>query len=150
MGQNNTDATAVPQAPAAQQGGAQIAVQPGGTNGGSVPQNLMGRGAQKTNSQDYSVIAWALERLAPIMTDADMSRNLQWQQAVQGDNTKLAMWKIEATSSPGLQFYAYMQPGEAFMVLGHSMSTIYSTTTPSPHHTSWEDSTFHGGLQGDS
>ncbi len=39
------------------------------------------------------------------------------------------MWKIEATSSPGLQFYAYMQPGEAFMVVGHSMSTIYSTTT---------------------
>ena len=28
-----------------------------------------------------------------------------------------------------LQFHAYVQPGEAFMVVGHSMSTIYSTTT---------------------
>ena len=42
---------------------------------------------------------------------------------------KTSLWKIEATSSPGFQFYAYMQPGEAFMVVGHSMSTIYSTTT---------------------
>ena len=71
----------------------------------------------------------ALEHLAPIITDADTSRNLRWQQSVAGDATKLALWKIEATSSPGLQFYAYMQPGEAFMVVGHSMSTIYSTTT---------------------
>jgi hypothetical protein len=71
----------------------------------------------------------ALERLAPIITDADTSRNLRWQQSVTGDATKLALWKIEATSSIGLQFYAYMQPGEAFMVVGHSMSTIYSTTT---------------------
>jgi hypothetical protein len=39
------------------------------------------------------------------------------------------VWKTEATSSLGLQFYAYMQPGEAFMFVGHSMSTIYSTTT---------------------
>jgi hypothetical protein len=72
------------------------------------------------------------------MTDADTSRNLWWQQAVQGDNAKIATWKIEATSSPGLQFYAYMQPGEAFMVLGHSMSTIYSTTT--------DISTLHGKI----
>jgi len=103
-----------------------------------MPQNLMGRLAQGTNSQDYSGISQALERLAPIMTDADMSRNLRWQQAVQGDNAKISTWKIEATSSPCLQFYAYMQPGEAFMVLGHSMSTIYSTTT--------DISTLHGKI----
>jgi len=140
MVKNATTATAAPQAPAAQQGGAQIAVQPpGGTNVGGMPQNLTGRVAQGTNSQDYSGISRALERLAPIMTDADTSRNLQWQQAVQGDNAKIAMWKIEATSSPGLQFYAYMhQPGEALMVLGHSMSTIYSTTT--------DISTLHGKI----
>ena len=139
MVQNAMNAMAAPQAPAAQQGGAQIAVQPpGGTNVGGMPQNLTGRVAQGTNSQDYSGISRALERLAPIMTDADTSRNLQWQQAVQGDNAKIAMWKIEATSSPGLQFYAYMQPGEAFMVLGHSMSTIYSTTT--------DISTLHGKI----
>jgi hypothetical protein len=78
----------------------------------------------------------ALKRLAPFMMDADTSRNLRWQEAVAGDATKLALWKIEATSSTGLQFYAYMQPGEAFMVVGHSMSTIYSTRT--------DTATFHG------
>jgi hypothetical protein len=78
----------------------------------------------------------ALERLAPIITDADTSRNLRWQQSVAGDATKLALWKIDATSSPGLQFYAYMQPSEAFMVVGHSLFTIYSTTT--------DIATFHG------
>jgi hypothetical protein len=71
----------------------------------------------------------ALKHLAPIITDADTSRNLRWQWAVEGDVTKLATWKLKATASPGLQFYAYMQPGEAFMVVGHSMSTIYSTRT---------------------
>jgi len=35
---------------------------------------------------------------------------------------------VEATAIPGLQFYAYMQPGEAFLVVGHTLSTIYSTT----------------------
>jgi hypothetical protein len=55
-----------------------------------------------------------------------------------GDATKLALWKIEAISSPGLQFYAYVQPGEAFMVVGHSMSTIYSTTT--------DNATLHGKI----
>jgi len=139
MVQNARNATAAPQAPAAQQGGAQSAVQPpGGTTVGGMPQNMMGRVAQGTNSQDYSGISRALERLAPIMTDADTSRNLRWQQAVQGDNAKIATWKIEATSFPGLQFYACMQPGEAFMVLGHSMSTIYSTTT--------DISTLHGKI----
>jgi hypothetical protein len=42
--------------------------------------------------------------------------------------TKLASWKIEATALPGLHFFAYMQPGKAFMVVGHTLSTIYSTT----------------------
>ena len=36
-----------------------------------------------------------------------------------GDSTRLLVWKIDA----------YMQPGEAFMVVRHSMSTIYSTMT---------------------
>ncbi len=34
-----------------------------------------------------------------------------------------------ANASFLLQFYAYMQPGEAFLVLGHCLSSIYSTTT---------------------
>jgi len=114
---------------AASQGGAQSAVYPPSQNGGGVPNAQSGRGAQGTTSQDYSGISTALERLAPIIMDADTSRNLRWQKSVAGDATRLALWKIEATSSPGLQFYAYMQPGEAFMVVGHSMSTIYSTTT---------------------
>jgi hypothetical protein len=48
------------------------------------------------------------------MTDADTARSLRWQQGVNGDATKLASWKIEATALPGLQFCAYMQPGKAF------------------------------------
>jgi hypothetical protein len=70
----------------------------------------------------------ALEHLAPITTDADTARSLRWQREVDGDATKLASWKIEAKAVPVLQFFAYMQPGEAFMVVGHTMSTIYSTT----------------------
>ncbi len=70
----------------------------------------------------------ALERLAPVMVDADTARNLQWQREVGGDVTKLTTWKLKATASPGLQFFAYMQPGEALLVVGHSMATIYSTT----------------------
>ena len=46
-----------------------------------------------------------------------------------GTRQKLAAWEVEATAFPGLQFYAYMQPGEAFLVVGHTLSTIYSTTT---------------------
>jgi hypothetical protein len=42
------------------------------------------------------------------MTDADTSRSLRWQRNVNGDMTKLAAWKVEATALPGLQFYAYM------------------------------------------
>jgi hypothetical protein len=63
------------------------------------------------------------------MTDADTAQNLRWQREVGGDKNKLAAWKLEATGSASLQFYAYMQPGEAFLVLGHSLSSIYSTTT---------------------
>ena len=63
------------------------------------------------------------------MTNADTSRSLRWQWDVNGDATKLAAWKVEATALPGLQFYAYMQPGEVFLVVGHTLSTIYSTTT---------------------
>jgi hypothetical protein len=71
----------------------------------------------------------ALERLALVMADADTARNLRWQWEVGGDLTKLTTWKLKATASPGLQFFAYMQPGEAFLVVGHSMATIYSMTT---------------------
>ena len=63
------------------------------------------------------------------MTNVDTSRSLQWQCNVNRDTPKLAAWKVEATAIPGLQFYAYMQPGEAFLVVGHTLSTIYSTTT---------------------
>jgi len=62
------------------------------------------------------------------MTDADTARNLRWQREVDGDKNKLAVWKLKAMGSAGLQFYAYMQPGEAFLVLGHSLSSIYLTT----------------------
>jgi hypothetical protein len=70
------------------------------------------------------------------MTDADTARSLRWQQGVDGDATKLALWKIETTALPALQFYAYMQPGKAFLLVGHTMSTIYSTTM--------DVSTYHG------
>ncbi len=69
----------------------------------------------------------ALDCLGPVMADAVTARNLRWQREV-GDFTKLTTWMLKATASPGLQFYAYMQPGEAFLVVGHSMATIYSTT----------------------
>ena len=36
---------------------------------------------------------------------------------------------MEASALPGLQFFVYMQPSEAFLVVGHTLSTIYSTTT---------------------
>ena len=95
-----------------------------------MPHAVTGRGAQGITSHEYSGITMALKRLAPITMDADTSRNSRWQQAVAGDSTKLSVWKRpHLPSSPGLQFYAYMQPGEACMVVGHSMSTIYSTTT---------------------
>ena len=99
--------TATLPAPAAQQGGAQIAVQPAGTGVGR-SQAVSGMGTQGPTYQEYLGISMALKHLAPIITDADNSRNLSWQQAVAGDATKLATWKIEATASPGLQFFAYM------------------------------------------
>ena len=127
--QNIPLAATAPQAQAAQQGGAQIAVQPGGNTGVGGTPTVPGRVTHGAISHKYSGITMALKRLAPTMTDADTSRNLRWQQAVAGDAAKLTMWKMEATSSPDLQFYAYMQPGESFMVVGHSMATIYSTMT---------------------
>jgi hypothetical protein len=136
-GQNIPATAVVPQAPMAQQGGAQIAVQPPGGHGGAVAglaQAAAGMGAQGPPSQEYSGIAVALKRLAPVMMDADTSRNLHWQQEVDGDSNKLTTFK--ATASPGLQFCAYMQPGEAFMVEGHSMTIIYSMTM--------DIATFHG------
>ena len=63
------------------------------------------------------------------MTDADTARSLRWQRDTNGETAKLTTWKLEATSLPGLHFFAFMQPGEAFIVVGHSLSTIYSTAT---------------------
>ena len=63
------------------------------------------------------------------MTDNDTARNLRWQRDTNGEAAKLATWKLEATALPSLQFFAFMQPGEAYIVLGHSLSTIYSTAT---------------------
>jgi hypothetical protein len=111
-------------APQAQQGGAQIGGQPPGGHGGPVTgaaQAPAGRGGNVPTPQDYSGICLALDRLSQTMTDADTAKNLCWQKDVSGDVNKLAAWKVEATSNPVLQFYAYMQPGEAFMVVGHSM-----------------------------
>ena len=144
VGQNIMPAVAAPQALAAPQGGAQIAVHPTGNNGGGVLTTLTGRGAHGTTSQEYSGISMALEHLAPITTDADSSRNLRWQQSVAGDATKLALWKIEATSSPGLQFYAYMQHGSWTLNDHHLFHNDIHC------HTSWKGSALHGGSQRDS
>jgi hypothetical protein len=82
-----------------------------------------------TSPQDYSEINSALNRLSHQMTDADMARNLRWQREVNGETAKIDVWKVEAASLPGLQFYAYMQPGDPFLVVGHSLFIIYSTAT---------------------
>jgi hypothetical protein len=63
------------------------------------------------------------------MTDADTAQNLHWQREVDGDATKLTPWKHEATSLPTFHFFAYMQPGETFLIIGHSLSMIYSMAT---------------------
>jgi hypothetical protein len=63
------------------------------------------------------------------MTDEATSRNLRWQQNVNGDTNKVTAWIAEATSLTSLQFFALMQPDQAHIMVGHSLSTIYSTTT---------------------
>ena len=80
-------------------------------------------------ASDYSGINTALARLANTMTDTNTARNLKWQAATNGEAAKVDMWKCEAAPLPGLQFYAYMQPGDPFLVMGHSLSIIYSTAT---------------------
>ena len=97
-----------------QQGAAQIAVQPAaglGRSGAGTAQPPPGIGPTGTPPQDFLGITSALERLAPLMTDADTARNLRWQRAVDGDKNKLAAWKLEATGNAGLQFYAYTRVG---------------------------------------
>ena len=123
-----------PQAPGTQQGGAQIAVQPPRGGSAGPPQAPPGIGTNAPPTQEGSGIAGALERLAFCMTNADTSWSLRWQCNVNGDATKLAAWKVEATALPRLQFYANMQPNEAFLVVGHTLSTIYSTTTDVPNY----------------
>jgi hypothetical protein len=115
----------LPQAQAAQQGGTQIAVQPPGAPGGA----RAGVWVPVPCSQDYSGINTAHDCLLVVMTDANTAQNLCWQREVDGNATKLTPWKLEATSLPTLQFFAYMQPGEAFLIIGLSLSTIYSTAT---------------------
>ena len=100
-----------------------------GRPGAGTTQPPTGTGPIGTPLQEFSGIASDLERLAPLMTDDDTARNLRWQHEVDGDKNNIAAWKLEAMESAGLQFYAYMQPGEAFLVLGHSLSCIYLTTT---------------------
>ena len=63
------------------------------------------------------------------MTDADTARSLKWQVGVNGDAAKSEVFKVEAWSQPGLQFFAFMQPGDPFLVVGHFVSVIYSTAT---------------------
>jgi hypothetical protein len=111
----------------------------GGVIGGQPP---LIPGATQT-LHDYSGIAASLARLAPIMTDADTARNLRWQQDVAGDKTKNEVWKVEATSLPGLQFYAYMQPGNPFLVVGvHDLLHEHQRGKPP-----WQDDTIHGRPQ---
>jgi hypothetical protein len=89
-GKNITPAMVAPQAPLAQQGGAQIVVQPPGGHGGAgagLAQAAASTGAQGPPSQEYLGIVMALERLAPVMADVDTARNLQWQREVDGDAT---------------------------------------------------------------
>ncbi|KAL3779917.1 hypothetical protein ACHAW5_009799, partial [Stephanodiscus triporus] len=122
------------------QGGAQIAVQPPATQGGTGTGRAhtpAGAGPINTHPQEYSGIASVLERLAPLLTDADTARNLRWQRDVDGDKKKLAIWKMEATGSSGLQFYAYMQPGAeaAAEARGGNTPCPSSGMTGSPCHT---------------
>ena len=95
-------------------------------------------GTTATLPKEWSGIASALARLMTNITDANTARNLRWQRETNGETAKLATWKMEATSLPNLQFFAFMQPGEAYIVLGHSMATIYSTAT--------DIATFHGKI----
>ncbi len=70
------------QAPDLQLGGAQIAVQPPGGQGGAgagLPQPTAGVINNGTPPNEYSAIASALERLAQVMMDADTVRSLRWQ-----------------------------------------------------------------------
>ena len=147
-GQNIPTAAAAPQAQAAQQGWAQIAVQSGGNTGVGGALAIPGRVTHGATSHEYSGISMALKCLAPTIMDADTSRNLCWQQAVAGDAAKLTMWKTEATSSPGLQFYAYAT-GRVFLVVGHSMAKIYINNN-GHCHVSWEGGAVYGGSQRDS
>ena len=120
-----TNAGAVPQGPAAQQGAAGIP--PVEKAGMAIAPPIIGHHV----TPPPRVVRYCTSSHSPnvFMTDADTSRNLRWQRDVNGDAAKVATWKIEATSQPSLQFFAYMQPGDAFLVVGHSMPTIYSTAT---------------------
>jgi hypothetical protein len=85
--------------------------------------NAAGGGAVATTGNnppvEFSGINTALARLSNIMTDTYTARNLKWQAATNGESAKIDVWKCEAASLPGLQFYAYMQPGDPFLVIGH-------------------------------
>ena len=82
--------------------------------------------------------------LTVTMTDADTVRNLRWQRDTNGETAKLTTWKVEARPSPvsNSSPLCSMQPGEAYIVLGHSMATIYSTATD---NFPWQDRPLHWG-----
>jgi hypothetical protein len=101
----------------------------GGAVGGGGGTQALGPFSTESNPQDYSGISSALKQLAHIITDANTAHNLRWQQDIDGDNQKINVWKVEVAALPRLQFYAYMQPGDPFLVVGHSLSIIYSTAT---------------------
>ncbi len=118
-------ATAQLAPPVPQEGAAQIAVLPA-----TGPIALYPTGGGVKGGHPYSGIGAALERLSAYgKTNEATSQNLKWQRNVNGDLNKAAAWTAEATSLSSLQFFALMQPGQAHIVVGHSMSTIYSTTT---------------------
>jgi hypothetical protein len=58
-------------------------------------------------SREFSGINTALARLSNVMTDTDTARNLKWQATTYGEAAKIDVWKCEAASIPGQQFYAF-------------------------------------------
>jgi hypothetical protein len=96
----------------------------------AVPIALHQPGGGVKGGYPYLGIGAALKWLSAYgMTDKATSQNLKWQRNVNGDPNKAAAWTAEATSLSSLQFFVLMQPDQAHIMVGHSMSTIYSTTT---------------------
>ena len=97
--------------------------------GAGAPTGVGGARVNFASPQEYSGIGSALDRLSHVMTDADTARSLKWQAGVNGDAATSEVFKVEVWSQPGFQFFALMQPGDPFLVVGHSVSVIYLTAT---------------------